>query len=70
VVNEDSKERWAVLMKFGQRDHLEQLRNAGLVYMRPQSCFYKLEAVDPVRGDRFEGTDGIIQPNALKRLVS
>jgi hypothetical protein len=32
--------------------------------------FYKLEAVDPVRGDRFEGTDGIIQPNALKRLVS
>jgi hypothetical protein len=39
VVNEDSKERWAVLMKFGQRDHLEQLRNAGLVYIDRKAVF-------------------------------
>jgi hypothetical protein len=68
-VNEDRKEQWTVLMRFGQRDHLEQLRKSGLVYMNPQTCFAKLEAVDPLRGDRFEGTDRIIQPNALKRLV-
>jgi hypothetical protein len=68
-VNEDSKERWAVLVKFGRRDYLEQLRNAGSVYMNPQCYFSKLEAVDPVRGDQFEGSDKIFQSNALKRLV-
>jgi hypothetical protein len=44
VVNEDPKEQWIVLLKFGQRDHLEQLREGGVVYMNPQTYFAKLEA--------------------------
>jgi hypothetical protein len=66
VVNEE--EQWIVLLKFGQRDHLEQLREGGVVYMNPQTYFAKLEA-DALRSDRFEGADRIIQPNALKRLI-
>jgi hypothetical protein len=69
VLNEDSKERrvWA-LFRFGQGNHLEQLRKDGVVYMNSQCYFAKLEA-DLLRGDRFEGTDRIIQPKALKRLI-
>jgi hypothetical protein len=68
VVNEDPKEQWVVLLKFGQRDHLEQLRKGGVVYMNPQTYFANLEG-DSLRGDRFEGADRIIQPNALKHLI-
>jgi hypothetical protein len=67
-VNEDRKERWVMLVRFARRDRLEQLRNGGVVHMNPHTYFRELEA-DPDRGDRFEGTDRIIQPNALKRLI-
>jgi hypothetical protein len=59
---------WLVLMKFGQRDHLEALRSEGLVYMNPQGVFAKLEA-DAVRTDHFEGTDQIHQPSAIRQLT-
>jgi hypothetical protein len=62
------EQTWAVPLKFGKRLHLEQFRNNGLLYMKPQVYFSKLEA-DPVRKDRFEGTDKIFQPDALKHLT-
>lgn len=57
-----------MLLKFGARRHLEEFRRDGLLYMRPQACFAKLEN-DPVRGDRFETTDQIHQPKDVKSLT-
>jgi hypothetical protein len=59
---------WAVLMKFGQREHLEALRSDGLLHMNPQAYFAKIEK-DTVRRDPFEGTDRIYPPVDVKRLV-
>lgn len=59
--------RWMVLLKFGQRRHLEEFRHDGLLYMNPQQYFTDLEG-DLVRGDRFEGTDMIHQPKDVKHI--
>jgi hypothetical protein len=55
-------------VKFGQRQHLEEFRNDGLLHMNSQTYFSRLEA-DSVRADRFEGSDRIIQPSALQRMT-
>jgi hypothetical protein len=46
-----------ILFKFGKRDHLQQLRNHGLLHMNSQRYFQGID--DPVRGDRFETTDRV-----------
>jgi hypothetical protein len=56
------------LFKFGKREHLEFLRRDGLLFMRPLAEFAKLE-LDMARGDCFEGTTRIIQPQHVKNLV-
>ena len=43
-----------ILFKFGQRANLESFREDGLLYMRQQSAFSKMED-DCIRGDKFEG---------------
>jgi hypothetical protein len=52
--------------KFGAHAHLEQLRKTGLLYMKSSTHFSELESrstiVDPVRADRFEGSDWILDP--------
>src|SRR5438105_7169974 len=56
---------WIVLFKFGGRAHLEELRKVGLLFMRSSAHFSELERstiMDPVRADRFEGTDWIFHP--------
>jgi hypothetical protein len=60
----EHRSAWVVLFKFGQRDHLEQLRDGDLVYLNPQSYFSELEA-DEARADRFEGTSKIISPASV-----
>lgn len=52
---------WVILLKFGKKQHLEEFRENGLVYMNSRNFFSKLEH-DCVRADPFEGTDRIIQP--------
>ena len=44
-----------LLLKLGQRKHLEALRK-GLLYLNPLAFFRSLEA-DQARGDRTEGID-------------
>lgn len=63
-----SSSGWAVLMKFGKREHLEALRDHGLLYMNPQGYFAEVED-DAVRRDPFEGTDRIYPPSGIERLV-
>src|SRR5215467_2054151 len=57
-----------LLLKFGQRQHLDELRG-GLLYMNSQRYFRDLDG-DFVRGDRFEGTDQIHQPRDIKHIRS
>lgn len=52
---------WMVLLKLGQREHLDMVRR-GLLYMNSLAFFRALEEADPARGDAYEGTDSIIQP--------
>ena len=59
---------WAVLMKFGQRAHLNEFRSEGLLYMKPQRHFAEIEK-DAVRLDPLEGTDRIYSPSDIQRLV-
>jgi hypothetical protein len=49
-----------ILLKLGQKEHLEMLRK-GLLYMNPLAYFTALED-DAARGDRYEGTSYILQP--------
>ena len=53
-------EPYMLLLKLGQREHMEMLRK-GLLYMNSLAFFRRLEA-DQARGDSYEGTDSIIQP--------
>jgi len=53
-----------LLLKLGQREHLEMLRK-GLLYMNSLAFFETLEA-DRARGDRREGVDYIYQPSDCK----
>ena len=59
--------RWMVVLKFGKRQHLEEFRRDGLLYMSPQGYFADLEG-DLVRGDRFEGADQVHQPKDIRHI--
>lgn len=54
-------------IKVGQREHMEEFRNAGLLHMNTLRYFLKLE--DPLRGDPYEGTAVLLQPSRLKRIA-
>ncbi len=54
-----------VLLKFGEREHLEEFRREGLLYMNPLAYFLKLES-DAERGDSFEGATWIYQPKHVE----
>jgi hypothetical protein len=56
-----------LLLKLGQREHLEMLRK-GLLYMNSLAFFTSLDA-DPARGDPYEGTDSIIQPCDIGEFI-
>jgi hypothetical protein len=56
-----------VLLKFGQRQHLEEFRQRGSLYMNPLRYFTALEQ-DAVRGDSFEGTSRILQPKDVGQI--
>ena len=56
------------LIKFGQKEHLEALRSDGLLYMKSLADFAKLES-DIARGDGYEGTTHIIQPQHVGDLT-
>lgn len=58
---------FSILLKFGQREHLEELRN-GCLYMNSQYYFSKLE-LDPVRADSYEGAEQIYQPRDVKQII-
>jgi len=49
------------LLKFGAKNHIQDFRDNGLLYMNTLAAFSKLEA-DMARGDCFEGSTTIIQP--------
>ncbi len=67
---EESDATWAFLFKFGQREHLEALRNDGLIFLNRQAYFQELERDrDIVRADRFEGVDVFTQPDKAKRFT-
>jgi hypothetical protein len=59
---------WMVLLKLGQREHLEMLRR-GRLYMNSLAFFRALEEEDPARGDSYEGTDSIIQPCDIREFT-
>jgi hypothetical protein len=56
-----------ILLKLGQKEHLEMLRK-GLLYMNTLDYFNKLEE-DLARSDQYEGTDSILQPQHIKSFV-
>jgi|WetSurMetagenome_2_1015567.scaffolds.fasta_scaffold01252_8 hypothetical protein len=49
------------LIKFGKKEHIQEFRNNGLLYMNTLATFTQLES-DMARGDCFEGSTTIIQP--------
>jgi hypothetical protein len=63
----DRVQNWMILFKFSRREFLQQLRSRGLLYMKYQEDFRKIESKP--RQDRFETTEQIAQPNAVKRLI-
>jgi hypothetical protein len=65
---EQTKQQIYGLLKFGERQHLEELRNDGLLYMRSLAEFMKLES-DVARGDFYEGVTDIIQPKHVKNFI-
>jgi hypothetical protein len=50
----------AVLVKFGSKDHISQLRQEGLLYMNNLPYFWDIENKE-LRGDQFDGVDGILR---------
>jgi len=56
-----------LLLKLGQKEHLEKLR-AGLLYMNSLAYFTALES-DAARSDPYEGTDTIMQPCDIGEFV-
>lgn len=57
-----------LLLKMGQREHMEQFRK-GLLYMNTLSYFRGLDG-DPARADRYEGLTHIFQPKDIVMTIS
>jgi hypothetical protein len=68
VVPQEPGQPVYALLKFGEKQHIEALRDDGLLYLRPLADFIKLES-DMARGDSFEGMTRIIQPSHVKHLI-
>lgn len=66
-VNSTDNTHCMFLFKFSQRQYLEEFRRNGLLYMNTLAHFSSLER-DPVRGDRFEGSDQIHQPKDIRHI--
>ncbi|MGP8251616.1 MAG: hypothetical protein ACLQHF_06240 [Terracidiphilus sp.] len=64
----DPQKEIYALLKFGKRQHLEELRRDGLLFMRPLAEFAQLES-DTARGDNFEGTTEILQPHHIRHFA-
>lgn len=62
-----SGEPCAILLKLGQKEHLEMLRK-GLLYMNTLAYFNNVEA-GPLRRDEYEGTDSILQPQHIRHFI-
>jgi hypothetical protein len=68
---------WMLLFKFGERQFLEELRERGVLYMQASTRFAELEKkahasvsrVDPVRADRFEGSEFAYHPKQHNILI-
>ena len=60
--------RFRILLKFGAQEHMEDLRSEGAVFMKPLRYFQELEA-DKTRGDRFETSTGIMQPQHIDKVT-
>ena len=58
----------AGLLKIGKPEHIGRLRDLGELYMRPLWKFAE-EENDPHRGDRYEGTSYIWQPDVAQLQV-
>lgn len=56
------------LLKFGEKQHIEEFRSNGLLYMKSLAEFAKLE-LDMERDDSYEGTDTIIQPKHVGKCI-
>lgn len=57
------------LLKFGEKKHIQEFRNDGLLYMRSLAEFAQLES-DMARGDCFEGSTTIIQPKHIEMTLN
>ena len=60
-MSEAKRQQMYALMKFGEREHVEEFRSDGLLYMSSLAYFAQLES-DMARGDCVEGSTTIIQP--------
>lgn len=56
------------LIKFGEKEHIQEFRNSGLLYMNTLAVFTQLES-DMARGDCYEGSTTIIQPKHLEMVI-
>jgi hypothetical protein len=56
------------LLKFGEKEHIQEFRSNGLLYMNTLGMFHQLES-DMARGDCFEGSTTIIQPKHLEMVL-
>jgi hypothetical protein len=51
----------ATLVKFGQYEHLCQLRDEGLLYLNNLPYFWKIEEDEELRGDPFDGVAEVLR---------
>ena len=59
---EERSQTVSVLIKFGAEEHIQQLRSRGLLHMKRLDYFRRTEEDLPLRFDRWEGADHVIQP--------
>jgi hypothetical protein len=59
---------FTILVKLGQRDHMEELRSKGAVFLQTIHYFEKLEN-DTARGDHLEGSSEIMQPKHIGTMT-
>ncbi len=57
-----------MLIKFGAREHMEALRNEGVLFLNTQAYFSRREA-GPERADSYEASDRIYQPSDIRQMT-
>jgi hypothetical protein len=58
-----------LLVRFGEKEHLERFRFSGEMFIRPIEFYAKYEDEGELRGDPNEGTDQIFQPGRVERMT-